>query len=329
MAVIMASVAAGFCIYGGLLFNSLRKAPTKTLHPEGGNCFKTFNQLGELPKRLFIVTAFFSVSFLGEAICWIISAATPDFAGRGSDITTGIYLSFDCICILTLIFLFYKTVNEYGRASKTDKPNAGSVNGSSGSGRGSQAGKTLKPSERRAADAKKSSTKVERTTNDQSHGQTMGTERSDVVAGGSQFTGSNVSRVELEMQSVVGDLKEEDAYPKVPETPTSGDRPLLIKTNMGSSVPEGPATPINTSDVKPEHPSVAPVIVEPVSPVSPSEVGPVFPVIVQPVSPNPSAHVDAPSSPSSNSVDHTGLSSPSGDGSAPLIVDPVSNSSSP
>jgi len=328
MAIIMAAVAAGFCIYGGLLFNSLRKAPTKTLHPEGGNCFKTFNQLGELPKRLFLVTAFFSISFFGEAICWIVSAATPNFSGRGSDIATGFYLSFDCICCLTLIFLFYKTVNEYVKPSKTDKPVGGSVGGSS---HGSQTGgKTLKPSERRAAEAKKASTKVERTTNNQSHGQTMGTERSDVVAGAeSQFTGSNVSRAEVEMQSVVGDLKEEDVkdlespvYAKIPETPTAtSDKPLLIQTDSRSSIPEGPTTP---------HP----LIVQPVSPSemqsvsSPSDIAPSVPLIVQPVSPvgnNPVL-----SSPSSSDQPAL-LSSPSaagGDSSAPLIVDPINSSSS-
>jgi len=307
MAVIMLAVAVGFCTYGGLLFNSLRKAPTKTLHPEGGNCFKVFNQLGELPKRLFIVTFFFSLSFLGEAICWIISAATPNFAGRGSDIVTGFYLAFDCICILTLIYLFYKTVNEYVKPSKTEKPVGGSVGagGSTGSHSGHDSkGKTLKPSERRAAEAKKSSTPVERTTN----GQTLATERSDVVAGAeSQFTGSNVSRAEIEMQSVVGDIKEEDITvdsPKVPETPTSGEKPLLMKTNQGSSMPDQVMTPMTP---------IQPIMIQPVA--STEVNAPSVPLIVQPVSPVNSP-AEVPVSPTN-----------ADNGSAPLIVDPVSSSS--
>jgi len=300
MAVIMLAVAAGFLIYGGLLFNSLRKAPTKTLHPEGGNCCKTFNQLGELPKRLFIVTAFFSVAFLGEAICWIISAATPNFAGRGSDIVTGFYLAFDCVCILTLIYLFYKTVNEYVKPSKTDKPAGGSVGGSTGSHNSQTGGKTLKPSERRAANAKKSSSHAERTT----AGQTLATERSDVVAGAeSQFTGSNVSRAEVELQSVVGDIKEEvdvKVEPKVPETPVSkADNPLLIQTDHGSSMSEQLTTPTQ------------PVIIQP---ITPTESSVAVPLIIEPVTPL-SSPLALP------------LASPSANADAPLIVDPVNSSS--
>jgi len=102
MAAITFLMAFGFLLYGVKVACQL----TGTVHTGP-------NSNHRLARHLLTIALFFSVSFVGEAVMWIFSATTPNFSGRASNIIVGIYLGFDCICILTVLYAYLGHVKKY------------------------------------------------------------------------------------------------------------------------------------------------------------------------------------------------------------------------
>jgi len=123
MATITFVTALGFAIYGGLIFHSLSKGAPKAdrAGKKSPRCCKTLYKIGSLPRRLFIVTITFSISFTGEAVMWMLSATTPNYSGRTSDIVTALYLGFDVVCVLSMLYLFFNTINAYAKPANKEK----------------------------------------------------------------------------------------------------------------------------------------------------------------------------------------------------------------
>jgi len=106
MATISFLMFFGFAYYGIKMLHQLR----------GKN--NTNVKSVALARRFLTIAIFFSLSFAGEAALWIVSALTTNFNGRASNIIVGIYLSFDCICIITILYTYWGNVNFYEEEHK-------------------------------------------------------------------------------------------------------------------------------------------------------------------------------------------------------------------
>jgi len=106
----------GFIIYGCILARHLSQGTRLTQTKSG------------LAMRLKIVAVLFSLSFMGMAACLVGSISFSEYGGRAADVITAFYLGFDCLCVVTMVYLFFAAVTEMSRADKSKADSGSSKN---------------------------------------------------------------------------------------------------------------------------------------------------------------------------------------------------------
>jgi len=142
-------VFAAITFITGLMSSFYGRLITSQLSSSGGN-----TSLSPLARRMSQVTTLFTVCFIGESILWMVSILISEFNGVIADVIVGVYLLLDCVCIVAVMMLYRRAVDDQQRDNRKNRSdiNASSTGGSHTTGRSkSSAAKMGSPAARRAA----------------------------------------------------------------------------------------------------------------------------------------------------------------------------------